>query len=165
MPRARVGIYNEAFQAIADHDVEIFIRGVDVGQLNRRYIFADHPHAVVLAHLLERIDERAQLLGQHVLVIADEIDQADDYRHSLWLFQRTGTTGYRSRQLTRIVDTIHFAPSRASRLVQAADLVAYLYRRMQTGGERDPRALRANAALWGRIQPRITHRHCWYPLP
>lgn len=132
--------------------------------LNRRYgPLADHLHSVVLAHLLERLDERAEHQDQLVLVIADEVDEAAAYRRDLWRFQRFATAGYKPRQLKRIVDTIHFAPSKASRLVQSADLVAYLYRRMHARQDSDERAQRANAALWGRINSKVMHRHCWHP--
>jgi hypothetical protein len=163
MARARIGVYNDAFDAIAGRNVDIIVRGVHVPRLNQRYVYPDHPHAVVLSHLLERVDERAAALGQLVLVIADEIDQADTYRRNLWHFQRYSTGGWRSRQLTRIVDTIHFAPSEASRLVQAADLIAYLNFRIIANVDTDPRAVRANEALWQRIAGRVYHRHCWWP--
>jgi hypothetical protein len=163
MPRARIGMYNAAFAAIASFDVEIFIRGVDITGLNRRYLHPEHPHAVVLSHLLERIDERAAAVDQWALVIADEVDGADEHRRNLWRSQRFATRGYRARQLGQIVDTIHFAPSKASRLVQAADLIAYLYGRIQARLDTDPRAQRANAVLWDRLALHLVHCHCWHP--
>lgn len=111
----------------------------------------------MLAHLLERIDDCALEQDQLALVIADEVSEQDNYRHDLWSYQRSGTWGYRSSKLIRIVDTIHFAPSSASRLVQAADLIAYMARRIGTHIETDERAKRANAALWERIRPKIYH--------
>jgi hypothetical protein len=162
--RVRIGIYNKALQAIADHDVSVIIRSVDIPRLDRRYASGhDHPHSIVLTHLLERIDECAGAKGELALVIADEVNDQDDYRRDLWDYQRSGTWGYRSSKLTRIVDTIHFAPSRASRLVQAADLIAYMARRIRTHVETDERAKRANTALWARLQPKIYHEWCWYP--
>lgn len=163
MPRARIGIYADALDAIAGFPVEIWIRGVDRVRLHERYVRPDHPHAVVLSHLLERLDERAEQRNELVLVIADQVHQEDTYRKSLWHFQRYSTTGYRPRTLTRIVDTIHFAPSVASRLVQAADLVAFLHCRIEARLDTDERAKRANAALWARIEPRVIHSHCWWP--
>lgn len=166
MARARIGVYREVFDAIAAHDVRILIRGVNVLQLKQRYAAPDHPHAVVLAHLLERIDEHAASpdVDEYALVIADEVDDAAEYRRDLWDFQRRGTVGWRARQITRIVDTMHFVPSHASRLVQAADLVAYLHRRIASGADRDERARLANEAIWAKIQDRVRHNHCWRPL-
>lgn len=163
MIRSRIGIYNDAFDAISSYDVQIMIRGVHVPRLNERYIHPHHPHTVVLQHLLERIDTYAEQQEQPALVIADEVDRAKEYRRELWRYQRASTPGWRARRLTNIVDTIHFAPSDASRLVQAADLIAYLHGRMTSGADRDERARRANARLWARIEPRIYHKDWWRP--
>ncbi|MFC5286830.1 DUF3800 domain-containing protein [Actinokineospora guangxiensis] len=167
MARARIGIYGKALQAIADHDVRVIIRGVMSRRLVQRYgERASHPHSVTLWHLLERCDEYLEQVGDVGLAIADEPGQADqqpEYRKSLRDFQLTGTRGYRSRQITRIVDTIYFAPSTASRLVQAADLIAFLHHRMETETNTDTRVVKANNALWARIAPRVIHSRCWIP--
>ncbi|MBO3745989.1 DUF3800 domain-containing protein [Streptosporangiaceae bacterium NEAU-GS5] len=63
-----------------------------------------------------------------------------------------------------MVDTIHFAPSSASRLLQAADLVAFLHQRCQRK-ERDPHAQQANEDLWVRISGKVYHEMCWFPVP
>lgn len=165
MPRARIGVYQQALRAIGDLDVEIIVRGVRISRLRTRYGDGRHPHAVVLEHLLERIDECSETrhANEAVLVIADQVSGEDGYRQGLRYFQRHATSGYRSRRLTRIVDILHFAPSGASRLVQAADLVVYLHRRLDSGQVVDPRAVRANAMLWGHVARRVIHSHCWYP--
>jgi hypothetical protein len=165
MIRARIGVYNKAFQEIADHDVKVIIRSVDIVGLDKRYPVHDHPHSIVLTHLIERIDEYAETVDEHAIVIADEVDAQDRYRRDLWVYQRSGTWGYRARTITRVVDTIHFAPSTSSRLVQAADLIAFMARRIATHKETDERAARANAALWARVEPKVWHRMCWWPMP
>ncbi len=161
--RARVGVYMNAVSVIADHDVVVIVRGVDIVGLRRRYTHPDPPHSVALTHLIERVDEYAEAQGELALMIADEVSGQDAHRRSLWEYQRTATWGYRSRRITRVIDTIHFAPSSSSRLVQAADLIAYLYRRKAAHGETDPRAAKAFADLWDRISPRVHHAMCWYP--
>ncbi|MEV2277887.1 DUF3800 domain-containing protein [Nocardiopsis sp. NPDC049922] len=169
-PRVRIGVYNAAFQAIADHDVKIVIRGVDVIRLKRRYTNAHHPHSVVLTHLIERVNECAARQDELALLISDEISKQDQYRRELGEYQKVGTWGYRATQITHIVDTMHFAPSRASRLVQAADLIAFLHRRRCSeqsrklkGHTMDERALRANQMLWDRIKPKVVHQNTWCP--
>ncbi|HEU0130992.1 MAG TPA: DUF3800 domain-containing protein [Mycobacteriales bacterium] len=159
--RARLGVYHAALAAIAAHDVRLVLQGVDVPALRARHTV--HPHAVVLQHLAERVDRLAEDRDERLLLIADEVAGADGYREHIWRFQRGPTPGYRPRHLTRIADTLHFAPSRASRLLQAADLVAFLHRRITSGVERDERAVRANAALWARIEPRVHRISCWVP--
>ncbi|WP_415647586.1 DUF3800 domain-containing protein [Stackebrandtia soli] len=163
-PRVRIGVYNETFQAIADYATGIILRGVDRNGMRRRYSSPTPPHSVVLQHVLERIDIYAAQQGKYALVIADEVDEQARHRADLTSYQRACTPGYRSRQLTRIVDTLHFAPSHASRLVQAADMIAFLHRRMETHVETDERASRANLRLWERIEPKILHQHCWLPV-
>ena len=163
MARARIGVYRDSLGAIAAHDARVIVRGVNVPRLEERYHSPWHPHRVVLQFVLEDVDELASSLDQPALVIADEIDGAQEHRRSLWNYQRTPTAGYRSRTLTRIVDTLHFAPSNASRLVQAADLVAYLYGRIQSRVDKDPRAIRANGDLWNLVADCIYNVHCWYP--
>lgn len=163
MPRARIGVYHEAFAALAEHAEAVIVRGVHVPGLRRRYTNPHHPHTVVLQYVLEDVDELAERHGEFALVIADEVDRANEYRADLWRFQRAPTPGYRARRLTRIADTIHFAPSTASRLLQAADLVAFLHRRMQAEVTRDEREARANRALWARLEPRLGNVHLWHP--
>ena len=138
---ARIAVYGAAIQAIADHDVTIIIRSVDIIGLGKRYPDGhDHPHSVVLTHLVERVDEYAGSVDQNALLIANEVDEQASYRRDLWRYQRDATWGYRSRQITRVVDTLHFAPSSSSRLVQAADLIAFLTRRIAAHTETDPRS-------------------------
>jgi hypothetical protein len=166
-PRLRIKWYADALRVIASQPtIRIFIRGVDRKRLEARYgVNAHHPHEVVLPHLLERIDAYADAdaIDQPLLVIADELQDAKRHRDSLWRYQRSGTWGYRSRVLKRVVDTMHFSPSSSSRLLQAADLVSFLHHRISSRLDTDPRARKANATLWAHIQPQVQHRDYWIP--
>lgn len=101
------------------------------------------------------------------LVIADEPGQHDqqrEYRTDLGSYREAGTRGWRGRKITRVVDTLHFAPSESSRLVQASDLVAFLFHRLQTKTDADARETRANARLWTRLADGALHNiHVWDP--
>lgn len=163
-PRQRIGVYNDAFQAIADHpDVGILLRGVDSKRLRERYTSPYPPHQVVLMHTLEQIDATAKAAGDLALIIADEVDGQSDHRRQLWEWQHYATEGYLARQIAYVIDTMHFVPSCDNRLVQAADLIAFLHRRRKTHIETDARAKRANDALWARIEPQVRHEWCWHP--
>ena len=118
---------------------------------------------MVLQHLLERVDEYVTSVGEYALVIADEVDAQAKHRADLSTYREVGTLGYRHRKLTRIVDTLHFAPSNASRLVQATDVIAFLYRRVFTCEETDERSRKAKLAMWKRLVPRVQHELCWFP--
>lgn len=163
MPRARIGVYNQAFQAVGDHDVKIIICGVNSRRLRERYTTLDDPHALVLANLLGRVDEYVTRRDEYALVIADEVPHQGQYRVDLSQYKRDGIWGAKTRRLTRIVDTLHFAPSSESRLVQAADLIVYLHRRIATEVAPDERSKRANNSIWARIGPRIMNVSCWNP--
>ncbi|HWB34916.1 MAG TPA: DUF3800 domain-containing protein, partial [Rugosimonospora sp.] len=135
--RARVGVFDDVIEVVAAQDVLLIARAMDVLGQRIRYAAPASPYSMVLRHMLERIDECVTKLGEHALVIADEVDGEARHRADLSMYREVGTAGYRRRRLSRIVDTLHFAPSRASRLVQAADVLAFLYRRVFTHGETD----------------------------
>ncbi|WP_083853001.1 DUF3800 domain-containing protein [Saccharomonospora glauca] len=116
--------------------------------------------------VLEDIDEYASDRGEYALVIADEPgqnSQQSQYRADLTGYRQFGTGGWRDRRITRVVDTLHFAPSLSSRLVQASDLVAFLRHRISTKVDGDPRAIRANTRLWERLAGRIHYFRTWSP--
>lgn len=161
--RARIGVYDAAMKAMGDHDVHVILRGVNVAALKKRYVKPYPPHSVVLQHTLERINGLSATRGHRALLIADELPDQDQYRDDLGAYQELGTPGYLPSQLTNIVDTIHFAPSRASRLLQAADLIAYMHRRIETHTETDPRAIKARERMWSHVEPRVHHRWTWWP--
>lgn len=162
--RARIDVYAKALQAIADHDVKIILRGVDLARLKARYgENHDDPHSITLTHLIEQVDIFAKGKGELALIIADECEGQEQYQRNLRTYRKTGTWGYKARQITTVVDTMHFASSKASRLLQAVDLVAFLYHRIQTGAGSDPRAKKANEELWERVAPKIQHQWIWIP--
>lgn len=167
MPRARIRVYDQALAALAEHQVRILIEGIHpTSRLRTR-----DPHSILMGWSLERIDEYATATGELALVIADEPgqhDQQHQYRTDLGSYRATGTGGWRSRRITRVVDTLHFAPSESSRLVQASDLVAFLYHRIRTKTtSTDARAVRANERLWARLAAGpagVLHNiHEWQP--
>lgn len=163
-PRARIGVFDDVIEAVAGQDVRVIARAMDVVGQRARYNRPDPAHKVVLQHLLERVDEYVTSIGEYALVIADEVEGEAKHRADLSSYREVGTVGYRQRKLTRIVDTLHFAPSHASRLVQAADVIAFLYRRVFTCQETDDRSRKTKIAMWNRLQPRVYHQLCWFPV-
>lgn len=160
MPRARIGIYHQAFTSIAANEVKIILRGIEIHAGNRSKSPQVRPHSTVLKHILQQVNDFAVRTKQWALVIADEIDNQDSHRKNLRVLQTRKDRAERSSSLSRIVDTIHFAPSHSSRLIQASDLVVYLHRRIQIHGlGHDLRAQRANAALWKQIESQVIHQN------
>lgn len=161
-PRARVGIFDDVVDAVGSQDLHVITRGLDLLGQQVRHSIPDEPYSVVLQHLLERVDEFVAEIDDYALVIADEVERQAKHRADLTRYRGAGT-GDRQRRLSRIVDTLHFAPSHASRLVQAADMIAFLYRRTFTHAEGDERARKAKVAMWNRLKPKIRHDLCWFP--
>ncbi|GJO33952.1 hypothetical protein NJB1507_46250 [Mycobacterium marinum] len=157
MPRARIKIYSDAFEAIAGCDgIEIVMCGIDIARLNRRYTNPLHPHREALDMLAQALNERATETETHFMAIADEIDQSDTLRASYWDLQRLDTLSRYGGKLDRAVDALHFAPSKHSRLLQAADLVSFLHYRIRRTPVTDPRSAAASDKIWQIVQSKVT---------
>ncbi|MBB5870406.1 hypothetical protein F4553_003785 [Allocatelliglobosispora scoriae] len=154
--RVRISIFARVFRAIVDHDVSIVLRGVNGEQLQERYRHPMDPHSIVLSHTLERINHISATADEFALVISDEVPEAARHRADL--------SSYRAASLSQIVDTLHFAPSSSSRLLQAADMVIFMHQRMERYTTDDSRALRVNKSLWDILAPSIIDSHCWLPM-
>lgn len=72
-------------------------------------------------------DQARRAIGEHLVQIylcgINTIGQKARYHANLRSFRGSGTPGYRSSNLSRILDTLHYVGSRRSRLIQATDLV------------------------------------------
>ncbi|HNM84839.1 MAG: DUF3800 domain-containing protein [Mycobacterium sp.] len=167
MLRARLGIYEEALRAVAAVNGAAIIRtGVDRKRQRERYgDRSDHPHEWALTFALERVHEVVKARDGMVLVTCDQTDGPDRHHANLRVFRKFSTGGTMPRKLTTIVDTIHFADSCHSRLVQAADLVSYISFRARTDVlyERSGKATEAAARLWSILEPMQSKFYIWRP--
>lgn len=137
-PRAQIGVYRAAMRAIGLSGAVIFTSGTNPSRLGK------DPHALTLEYLIERIDSYAKKKDDYVILMCDDIDQGAVYRQELEHFRRYATGGYRPTQITRVLDTMHFGDSRLSRGLQAADLVAFIWRRFKSQrSSTDPRETKA----------------------
>lgn len=62
-----------------------------------------------------------------------------------------------------MLDTLHFGPSNHSRLLQAADMVSFVWRRRCTVNEADPRAAAAMERIWQAFAPAVAVQWIWQP--
>lgn len=157
---ARIDIYQKTIEAIARFDVRIYIRGADLATHRIRYGADVNPHRTVLPWVLERVQQDAVRTKDVALVIADEVALPDRYRQDVLGYQQSGTWGWKPETLDRIADTIHFAPSKSSRLLQAADMVSYAH--LQSV-KRHPNALAqaANERIWSQLTGKVREASCW----
>lgn len=122
--RAQVGVYADAFSAIASSGALII-----TSTLHKKSALTVDPYMLAFRYLAERIDSYARRSDTHVIVICDDIDEGAAQRRHLDDIRARTTRGWKPTKIERIRDTMHFADSKNSRGLQAADLVAFLYRR------------------------------------
>jgi hypothetical protein len=164
--RQQINVYGRALEVIGKSGAHVVLRGMNVTRQKERYgENAWPPHDVVLGHLLESVDSVATELDDRLVVVADEIHSSERHRESFRGYRVNGTPGYRSSRLPSLVDTIHFGPSKHSRLLQAADLVAFMHHRRSAVIETDARQVRAIERMWVHVEPCIKHRWTWEPSP
>jgi hypothetical protein len=160
--RARISIYRQALDVTAEHAEGIWIEGLDRKGFRDRYADQHDEHITVLLHLLEKLNRYANRHGEDLVVIADEHRTAKSAQAALRKARRERVWGYRGKP-QRIADTVYFVSSAGSRLVQAADLVAFLYQRLADGVDRDERAAAANRGLWSALENVPVHDRLWEP--
>lgn len=157
MPRAQIGIYQDALEAIVKYPVEIVIRGVDTNRLKIRYKKPFDHYALALAHTLERVNAIAKQRDTYALTIADVLGGKEPrYREFLLKLQTDAEPGYTNQRLDRIVDTLHFVPSSSSRFIQAADLILYIYMRNRSLLQRQRKTIAAEERLLSLVTPKIS---------
>lgn len=156
-PRARAGIHEKVVDAILATDAAILLRSVSEGRLDQRQRQMNYPvkfpaEQVCFQHILQRVNRLAERHGTYALVIADERGDRERHRERFATYQTEGTPGvYMHTNLDLLLDTVHFAPSHRSRMLQAADILAFTYRRHQTVTETDLRAQRIMDRMWEKL--------------
>ncbi|MBT2501788.1 DUF3800 domain-containing protein [Curtobacterium sp. ISL-83] len=167
-PRARVKVFIDVVDAVRAAGATVLLRAVPPAALARYQetrALPDRfpPEQVAFQHLLQRLDQLAATRATRALVIADERDDRERHRERFALYQTYGTPGpYMRTRLDRLLDTVHFAPSHHSRMLQAADVLAYVWVRARTVVETDPRQARVMEALVGEIE-RMAYRPGVWP--
>ncbi|WP_179872656.1 DUF3800 domain-containing protein [Microcella indica] len=162
--RAAHAIYSRALREMGTLPrARAFVEGVDVARLNARYSYPEPPHRVVLRHLLEVLNSHARLTREEVLVIADEVPDQEDHARRMAAYQTVTTGGYKPSKLQHVQFPITFGRSVESPGLQAADLIAYLYRRLDAHKSSGPKAERTARALWADVAPLKPRCRRWDP--
>lgn len=141
--RLRAKVYFDALRSIERHVETVFVHRAVPGPSKGERTAVDR-HVEGLSAVLAALDWRARVAGELAFVIADEVPYGDELRDV-----------FSSSAHPALIDTLHFASSKASRLVQAADLVAYLARRRIRVRPRPSRGDRVDAWLWGAIEGKV----------
>jgi hypothetical protein len=130
----------QTLDVLSSCGIEVIARGINLDRFRKRYGSLDDVHFIAFRNLMERLNERLRQRNEHALVIADEHGKKVALKRSLASAKSIGTPGYRSQRLDRVIDTAHFVDSAESRMVQLADVAAYVRRRRAMGSQNHPNA-------------------------
>lgn len=162
-------VFREALRSIFASGATASWRSIDKASLalrqrRERYHRVDPPEEVALRFTLQQVQGFAKSERTHALVIVDRRQDGAVQRALLDGYRAEGTPGsYMRTKLDRVVDTLHYSDSASSRLLQAADLVAYFHhRRDLVPREHDRRAERLMNKL---VKRRDKADFLWSPRP
>ncbi|MDO5684323.1 MAG: DUF3800 domain-containing protein, partial [Propionibacteriaceae bacterium] len=160
--RARMSLYSDALKAISQvPELRAFQYGLDRERHRKRYANPWPERQVLIGHLAQRV-HTSMSSEDHLVVIMDDAPTQESMRSHLRDLKRHGTySRINSSPLQRIVDTLYFAPSNESRLLQASDLISYIHLRSRFPGT-NPRAVQAAHDMWGLVRNRCSP-HLWIP--
>lgn len=153
--RARVGIYHDVVDIIAREGVIFMVKCISARALAAQYLRPYPREQVAWTYLLQDINERCWNHGELALVIADQVSEDETRRRELAQMRRVGTfASYRRTTLPNIIDTLHFAPSHHSRLIQAIDCALFIVQRRRSRADTDDRAIAQVARLHEKLDER-----------
>lgn len=155
--RARLHLYSQALLIIQESGARGYVEGINISKLvNRNYPHTFPPREIAFNYLLEQLDSCGITLNQLIQLWADKHHTSDVSASNFSKYQIVGTFGYKSSKLTQLINPISFIDSQTDRVLQASDLLTYLYNRVHTIRENDPRAVSEKLKLWKIIEPVMT---------
>ena len=72
--RIKSAIFRFIFHRIAQLDATLLVQGVDVKRLRNRYRYPMSPHEVTHRNLMDSIDRFAEMCGETIRIVSDQID-------------------------------------------------------------------------------------------
>lgn len=118
-------IYKALLNLILKYKLDLIDIKINVENLSSAYKIKNVQNWA-LVYMLENVNEYMKEISSKVFMIGDydgefsskNISQFNDYK-------LTGTSGYKKTIITEVVDSLHYAHSVNSRLLQLADIYAY----------------------------------------
>ena len=164
--RQRYEILNQFTQVLVKLDVRILIQGIEIARQSQKYSLPTDPRYLSLKFLIEKTDKELNGTRDHAVLICDSgasKQEIEVIRDLLVEMQTNGSGGPYPRQITNIVDTVHFSDSKRSRGIQATDLVAFIRHRVQL---QDAMLVKHDSIidqLWQALAPRVVYDRVWVP--
>ena len=131
-PAQRIQIVDDLIDLLEQHDLNYIISIINKPAHHARYIAPFHPQNLATLFLLEMFQEILNDDGTLGLVVCDEEESQGDeiiLDFKKYKEQGTGFSTYKSVELTRIIDNIHFVDSRNSWPLQLTDVILYFLNR------------------------------------
>lgn len=160
---ARIRIYQQVLEIIANTGGAVFVEGVVPSRLKSKYKYPQSPHEVTFTRVLERANEYATKAGVKFRVLADEVSEKNYLTGLVRKYKVSPTPGYKSQVFSALVSDVEFISSSESLGIQAVDMVAYIYRRAAHCETASRDARRAAKRLFSVVEPLIVWRRLWYP--
>ncbi len=156
--RYREMIFRKVLFAIHDSGGRGFIEGIDIQKHREKdYSVYFSPREMAFSYLLERVNGVATTAEPKVKVFADNHHTAPQSRTNFENYQVYGTFGYRRSKLANILPKIDFIDSAGSRALQAIDMATYVFNRLMTIEEKDPRTQKSKVDMWRQSEPAFVY--------
>lgn len=156
--KAKLGIYKMCLKKIAEIDGVVIIRGVDFQAMADKYSYPNPPEEESHKHLLDALDRYAESQNDLLVIYSDEAPQQKRLGELFLEYKVTSTGGTYPRLLKNIV-RVEYIDSQSHVGIQIADLVVYIYRRMEDHFRDNEYERNRMQKLWQIIEPCI---HSWY---
>ena len=159
----RISAYEAALGLLGVYDLSVAHATIDKVKLHDRHGGAadENAYRLALQFLLEKVD--ANMGSSLKVLVADEAKEQQ--LHAIEIvadMQHWGVGEVPGRQLTRVIDSLHFVRSNASPGVQLADMTAYVLQRHRRGREGHPEAEAAMRRLIQIVSSHTqTYRQPW----
>ncbi len=163
-PAELIAAYESAIGLLDDLHLDVAHSTIDKPKLHARFNGAadENAYRLALQFLLEKIDRENR---QNKVLVADEAKEQQLHAINMVAeMQEWGGGEVVGKQLTTVIDSLHFVRSNASPGVQMADLVAYVLQRAHSGRDKHPDAAAAIRRLNGVVRDHtVTYRMPWPP--
>lgn len=156
--KAKLDIYKLCLRKIVEIDGVVIIRGVDFKAMSERYQVPHPPEEESHKHLLDALDRYAENQNDVVVIYSDEAPQQKRLGDLFLQYKVTSTGGSFPRYLKNIV-RVEYIDSKTHVGIQIADLIVYLYRRMEDHFKDNEFEQLRLRKLWRILEPCIHPRY------
>lgn len=164
--RQRYEVLNHFSEVLAGLNLRILVHGIDVEKQVIKYSLPTDPRYLSLRFLIEKLDKELFSTSDFSILICDSGASNQEIKHIRDLLedmQISGTGGLYPRQITQIVDTVHFSDSKRSRGIQAVDLISFIRHRVELQRSSLVKRDTGIDQLWKVLEPKVVYDRIWVP--